>query len=131
MTEQQDNGPKWGTIEEKDPNGNIIYSKEGLIIGRNENKRVISPEDVESLSKTWASYKELAEYFGVKENTFRDHFRENVEKGRSLTKIALRRKQVEVALSGNVSMLIWLGKNLLSQSDAPIVEQESIKLWED
>lgn len=131
MTEHQDNGPKWGTVEEKDANGNVIHIKEGLIIGRNENKRVISPQDVENLSKSWASYKELSEYYGVKENTFRDHFRESVEKGRTLTKIALRKKQIEVALSGNTSMLIWLGKNLLNQSDAPIVEQESIKLWED
>jgi hypothetical protein len=131
MTEQLDSGPKWGTVEEKDANGNIIHTKEGLIIGRNENKRVIAPGDVENLAKSWASYKELAEYYGVKENTFRDHFRENVEKGRALTKMALRKKQIEVALTGNVSMLIWLGKNLLSQSDAPIVEQESIKLWED
>jgi hypothetical protein len=29
----------------------------------------------------------------------------------------LRRKQFEVALNGNVSMLIWLGKNRLGQSD--------------
>ena len=31
--------------------------------------------------------------------------------------MSLRRKQYEVALSGNPSMLIWLGKNVLGQSD--------------
>lgn len=131
MTEEHEHGPKWGTIEEKDANDNVIHSKEGLIIGRGENKRVISPQDVESLAKSWASYKELSEYFGVKENTFRDHFRESVEKGRTLTKIALRRKQIEVALSGNTSMLIWLGKNLLEQSDTPLIVNELIKPWTD
>lgn len=30
-------------------------------------------------------------------------------------------KQFEVALKGNIGMLIWLGKNYLNQSDDPIV----------
>jgi len=29
----------------------------------------------------------------------------------------LKRKQVEVALAGNTTMLIWLGKQYLDQSD--------------
>jgi hypothetical protein len=123
--------PKWGKIEEKDANGNILSVKEGLVIGTNENKRVISPQDVETLARSWASYKELAEYFGVKETTFRDHFRENVEKARALTKIALRKKQIDVAMSGNTSMLIWLGKNILDQRDQPLPDAEEIKLWRD
>lgn len=32
-------------------------------------------------------------------------------------KISLRRKQFEVALAGNPTMLIWLGRNYLDQSD--------------
>lgn len=31
--------------------------------------------------------------------------------------VSIRRKQHEVAMSGNVSMLIWLGKQYLGQSD--------------
>jgi len=31
--------------------------------------------------------------------------------------MSLRRKQIEVALKGNVSMLIWLGKQMLGQMD--------------
>jgi hypothetical protein len=31
--------------------------------------------------------------------------------------MSLKRKQYEVAMSGNVSMLIWLGKNILGQRD--------------
>jgi len=34
----------------------------------------------------------------------------------------LRRKQFEVALSGNVAMLIWLGKQILDQKDKSEVE---------
>jgi hypothetical protein len=112
--------PKWGTIEEKDSNGNILSVKEGLVIGRGENKRVVSPKDVEAMSATHATYKELAEYYGVKENTFRDHFRENVIKGRANTKINLRKWQLEAASKGNATMLIWLGKQMLGQSDSNI-----------
>ncbi len=39
----------------------------------------------------------------------------NIKKGSG--KISLRRKQFEVALSGNPTMLIWLGRNMLNQTD--------------
>ena len=32
-------------------------------------------------------------------------------------KISLRRKQFEVAMTGNPTMLIWLGRNMLNQTD--------------
>lgn len=32
-------------------------------------------------------------------------------------KISIRRKQVEVALSGNTSLLIWVGKQMLGQKE--------------
>jgi hypothetical protein len=125
-----DNEAKWGTIEEKDANGNILSVKEGLVIGTNKSKRVISPQDVEILAQTFATYKDMAEYFGVKENTFRDHFRESVTKGRANTKMSLRQWQLAAAKSGNVTMLIWLGKNILGQTDAPVnAENAQILPW--
>jgi hypothetical protein len=36
-------------------------------------------------------------------------------------KISLRRQQIETAKKGNVSMLIWLGKQLLDQSDKRVI----------
>ncbi len=44
-------------------------------------------------------------------------FRRAYEKGFGRLKIPLRRQQIETAKKGNVSMLIWLGKQLLDQSD--------------
>lgn len=44
----------------------------------------------------------------------REYRNERAEGGRC----ALRRKQWEIALEGNVTMLIWLGKNTLGQADA-------------
>ena len=37
-------------------------------------------------------------------------------------KIALREKQIEMAMQGNVQMLIWLGKQYLGQLDKQEVE---------
>ena len=39
-------------------------------------------------------------------------------------KIELREKQWELAMMGNVQMLIWLGKQYLGQSDKPQVKEE-------
>ena len=39
------------------------------------------------------------------------------KKGLSNCKMSLRRKQIEVANSGNATMLVWLGKQLLGQTD--------------
>ena len=65
-----------------------------------------SPDTIENWCKK--TYKE----------TFSDTYKKKCEKG----KISLRRKQMEVALSGNVSMLIWLGKQHLGQADKQDIE---------
>ena len=50
----------------------------------------------------------------------RRHFKAELTKGRESLKHSLRRAQIKVALGGNATMLIWLGKNLLGQSDQPL-----------
>ena len=45
--------------------------------------------------------------------TFADTYAQKSQKG----KISIRRKQMQVAESGNVALLIWLGKQYLDQSD--------------
>lgn len=44
------------------------------------------------------------------------------EHGRALGMLSLRRKQSEMAQEGNVTMLIWLGKQLLGQKDSTSIE---------
>lgn len=84
--------------------------KEGLVVGRGENKTVIDPEDVEKLAKLWCSWEEMSDFFGVPANTLKYNFSDIVAKGRSETKQGLRRAQLKLALGGNATMLIWLGK---------------------
>ncbi len=111
--------PKWGSIEQKDSDGNILYKETGLIIGRGDNKRVIVPEEVEALSKMWCEYGEMATILGINVETLKYNFMDQIQKGRAETKIALRKSQIKSALGGNTTMMIWLGKNILGQSDSP------------
>lgn len=80
-------------------------------------KADISAEQVQELASFGLTNTEIAHFFGVAESTIRARFREILTKGRSALKTKLRRKQIEVALEGNVAMLIWLGKQYLGQSD--------------
>ena len=55
----------------------------------------------------------------IDENTLRYNFSVFLTKSRSGLKRRLRAVQLDVALKGNPTMLIWLGKNLLGQTDNP------------
>jgi len=52
-----------------------------------------------------------------------ENYQEVIEKARNTGKQSLKRKQWEVAMSGNVTMLIWLGKIQLGQRDQTVVVQ--------
>lgn len=71
---------------------------------------------------------EIAEHLGIDKNTIRgkrfkdDYYGETAE-----LKLKLRRKQIEVALKGNVPMLQFLGKHILGQidqQDAPAADKK-------
>jgi hypothetical protein len=75
---------------------------------------------VELLCELGFTQAELGRHFGVDARTIRnrrkqERFREAMARGEALLCIALRRKQMELALKGDVTMLIWLGKQRLGQ----------------
>lgn len=83
---------------------------------------------VEGLGKIAATHREMAMFFGVGERTIRRRMDKNspdgdspflaaYEKGAGNLYVGIRRKQIEIALAGDRTMLIWLGKNLLGQTD--------------
>ena len=105
-------------------------TKEGLVVGRD--RRVIPQDEVQHLASVGCTDREIAEWFAVDENTLRYNFKDYLAKGRSELKHSLRRTQLRVALDGNVSMLIWLGKNILGQSDNPQnTEDQRVLPWQD
>ena len=50
-------------------------------------------------------------------DTLERHYAETMAEGKQKARASIRRKQFELAMKGNVTMLIWLGKNMLGQSD--------------
>ena len=55
----------------------------------------------------------------IKEDTLRYNFADYLTKGRAGMKRRLRSVQLTTALGGNATLLIWLGKQYLGQSDNP------------
>lgn len=80
-------------------------------------RKVVDVEMVENLAAIGCSTREIASIVDASERVLQRRFAAPLEKGRSRLFKALRRKQVELALAGNVTMLIWLGKQMLGQKD--------------
>lgn len=58
--------------------------------------------------------------------TYKKNFSEVFKVKRGIGKTSLRRRQFEVAMSGNPTMLIWLGRNMLNQTDRVEVDASTI-----
>tara|TARA_Y100001973_G_C5202542_1_gene338939 strand:+ start:2554 stop:3012 length:459 start_codon:yes stop_codon:yes gene_type:complete len=114
---------------------NIRYGDKtvkGRIIGRGENQQVIPEEEVAKLAQYHCTNKEMADFFGVKLQTFMDNFRDIITKNKLITKQRLRQKMLQQALSGDRVLMIFLSKNYLGMSDNPI-DNESTEIlpWID
>lgn len=79
----------------------------------------INWEDVRKLSLLQCTQNEIASFLGVSVDTLlrRKEFCELYKKGMEEGRMSLRRLQWKKAQDGNTTMLIWLGKQYLGQSD--------------
>lgn len=103
---------------------------EGVVVGRD--KKIIPPKDVEKLAAMGCKDIEICEWFGIDGNTLRYNFSVELQKGRQSLNQSLRQAQLRLALNGNAVMLIWLGKNILGQSDNPADSEANTPLpWND
>lgn len=94
-------------------------TKQGHVIGRGERRRVVPPDEVYKLARLGCTLEEMADWFDVSRETLKYNFNKLILKAKSEIKQDLRRAQIRVALEGNPTMLIWLGKNLLGQGENP------------
>ena len=103
----------------------------GVVVGRGENRQIVAVEEVRKLAALHCSYKDMAEYFQVKENTFRDHFRSEVERARQKLKHRLLESMIENAIHRlNPTTQIWLSKNWLGMNpDAEVTQGEQVLPW--
>lgn len=113
--------PKWGVVE-----------KRGLVVGRGATQKIIPPDEVYYLASLGCSLREMATWFGITESTLKYNFAEYIDKGFENTKQKLRQAQIKAAMGGNVTMLIWLGKNMLGQAENPAnTDNDKILPWTD
>ena len=103
-------GPKPKELVE----GTII----GLPVGRD--KTVVPPDMVQELAALGCRDNEIANFFGVKDDTLRRNFADELVKGREEMKIKLRKAMFQNACTNmNAAVQIFLAKNLLGMQDVP------------
>lgn len=91
----------------------------GYEVGRGKTKRIVFDNDIFKLAAMGCTDREIALWFDMSESTLRYNFSAILEKARIDLKQSLRQAQLKLALSGNATMLIWLGKNILQQQENP------------
>lgn len=83
---------------------------------------------IEKLASFMCTDEEMASLLGTSvdvltNNKNKEAFSECKKRGIESGKASLRRKQYEVAMKGNTTMLIWLGKQYLGQAEK--IEQQN------
>ncbi len=93
----------------------------------------VDVEVLRNLCEIQCTIKEIAFVLGVSVDTLNRNYRDVIDAGKSQGKIALRRAQWRNAMEkNNVTMQIWLGKNVLNQTDTPLDEEAGTILpWTD
>jgi hypothetical protein len=81
----------------------------------------IDGEEVRRLAEIGCKNDEIASWFHCSTDTIERRFAAELTKGRSNLHMSLRRWQLQAAKNGNVTMMIWLGKQYLGQRDVQAV----------
>ena len=93
-----------------------MATKKKKSVGRPK-KYNLDTKQVEQLASFGCTDTEIASFFDMSRTTLERNYEHYITKGRESGKIRLRQYQWAAAKKGNVAMLIWLGKQILGQSD--------------
>ena len=85
----------------------------------------IDTKEIVKLAKLGCTNKEMGDFFGCSSDLLEKSYSEFLIKGRAEQKMRLRQLQWKACESGNVTMLIFLGKNMLGQQDR--IEQNELE----
>jgi len=80
-------------------------------------KYIVDKNELEKLASYGCSVNDCAEFFNCPPNIISKSYSEIYTKGFNSLKKRLRMSQLQLAFKGNATMLIWLGKQYLEQSD--------------
>ena len=79
------------------------------------------------MARIGCTVQEIATCFRVSRQTIHNNYQDVIDEGYSEMKESVRRAQLKLALAGNATMLIWLGKQSLGQKDSPVDNTSPVK----
>ena len=89
----------------------------------------LDTDQIKKLASLGCTNKEIADFFGCSADLLEKSFSEFLTKGRAEQKLRLRQLQWKSAEKGNIVMQIWLGKQILGQSENTIKEDDEPLAW--
>jgi hypothetical protein len=100
---------------DKKLNRRLYMAQRGITAG-------IDLVELEKLCGLQCTDSEIAHWFGVTERTISRRrkikkFNDVMERGKAKGRISVRRMQMKLLENGNATMGVWLGKNILGQTD--------------
>ena len=84
----------------------------------------IDDRQVFKLAQYGCTTPEIAAVMDCSPDTLERRFAATMKRGKDSLRHSLRKAQVESAMGGNVTMLIWLGKQLLGQKNEPLEQAQ-------
>ena len=98
-------------------------------------KKVINQKQFESLCAIQCTQEEICNVLDVTDKTLTRwcnevydlSFSEVYEQKRDIGRMSLRRNKFKLAEGGNTTMQIWLGKQVLKQSENPVMDNIKLK----
>jgi hypothetical protein len=103
-------------------------------MARRGSRARIDLAELEKLSSLQCTDEEVAHWFGVTTRTIERRrkvrkFAEAMERGKARGRISVRRMQMKLLEEGNATMGVWLGKQLLGQTDQVWHEVNQNHTW--
>lgn len=91
-------------------------------------RKKIDPALIEKLASIGCSVEEIASQLNVGSATLYRRYDSAIKKGHLLRNITVRQMQWLAAMTGNTTMLIWLGKQYLGQTDKQDIQTNKPEL---
>ena len=89
----------------------------------------LDPKQIQNLARCGCTNVEIASFFGGSSDLLEKSYSEFLTKGRAEQKLRLRQLQMKSAEKGNVTMQIWLGKQILNQAESPLADDNQPLAW--
>lgn len=118
-------GPKPKKLQDK-----VI---QGIQVGRGATRNIVPPDQVYELACLGVTHQEIANFFDVTVDSIRRNFASELQKGKEMQKIKLRRAMFKNACDNmQPAVQIFLAKNVLGMTDSPVDSEANAPLpWHE